>query len=71
MSRTLVLEHPKNSPEFFRISNFPEFEKEYLSKPGFKLIQKENFYMIELIDLGFDVRAYFSNPPLDVQLHIK
>ncbi|MCX6741573.1 MAG: hypothetical protein NTX24_00130 [Candidatus Pacearchaeota archaeon] len=55
----------------FTISNFLKFEKEYLSKPGFKLIQKENFYMIELMDSDFDVRVYFSNPPLDVQLHIR
>lgn len=52
----------------FTISNFKEFEKKYLPKPGFKLIQKENFYMIELMDKNFDVRAYFYNPPLDVQL---
>lgn len=55
----------------FTVSNFPEFEKKYLSKRGFKLIKKENFVMIELVDSGFDVRAYFSNPPLDVQLKIK
>ena len=55
----------------FTISNFPEFEKEYLTKPGFKLMQKPDFYMIELMDSDFDVRAYFSNPPLDEQLGIK
>ena len=55
----------------FTISNFPDFEKKYLSKTGFKLIKKEDFVMIELTDSEFDVRAYFSNPPLDVQLDIK
>ncbi len=55
----------------FTISNFPEFEKKYLTHPGFKLMQKPDFYMIELIDPEFDVRAYFSNPPLAVQLNIK
>jgi hypothetical protein len=55
----------------FTISNFKDFERKYLSKPGFKIIQKDTFYMIELIDPSFDVRAYFSNPPLDVQLNIK
>ncbi len=54
----------------FTISNFPEFEKKYLSKSCFKKIQKDGFYMIELMDSDFDVRAYFSNPPLDVQLKI-
>ena len=55
----------------FTVSNFPEFEKKYLSKRGFKIMQKETFYMIELIDSDFDVRAYFSNPPLDEQLNLK
>ncbi|MBD3359849.1 MAG: hypothetical protein GF365_04055 [Candidatus Buchananbacteria bacterium] len=54
----------------FTISNFNEFEKKYLSKKGFKLIPKENFYMIELMDPEFNVRTYFSNPPLDQQLNI-
>ncbi len=55
----------------FTILDYPKFEKKYLQKPGFKLIKRENFVMIELIDPDFDVRAYFSNPPLDVQLNIK
>ena len=54
----------------FTISNFPEFEKKYLSKSDFKLIQREDFKMVELMDSAFDVRAYFSNPPLDKQLNI-
>ncbi len=54
----------------FTISNFPEFEKKYLSKQGFKKMQKPDFYMIELMDSDFDVRAYFSNPPLDEQLNV-
>ncbi len=62
---------PERGDADFTISNFPEFEKKYLSKPGFKLIQKEDFYMIELMDSNFDVRAYFSNPPLDEQLDLK
>lgn len=55
----------------FTVSNFPDFKKKYLSKVGFKLINREGFEMIELADLEFDVRAYFSNPPLDKQLGIK
>jgi len=54
----------------FTIANFFNFEKEYISKPGFKLIERENFVMIELMDPEFDVRTYFSNPPLDKQLGI-
>jgi len=55
----------------FTVSNFFEFEKKYLPKAGFRLIEREDFVMIELIDSEFDVRAYFSNPPLDIQLNIK
>ena len=55
----------------FTISDFPQFEKRYLSKPGFKIMEKPDFYMIELVDPDFNVRAYFSNPPLDKQLNIK
>lgn len=62
---------PEKGDADFTISNFPEFEKKYLTKTGFKLIKREGFVMIELMDPKFDVRAYFSNPPLDVQLNIK
>jgi len=61
---------PERGDADFTISNFPEFEKKYLSKPGFKIIKKPDFYMIELTDSDFDVRAYFSNPPLDKELNI-
>ena len=54
----------------FTIRNFLDFEKKYLQKRGFKLIPRENFRMIELMDPDFDVRAYFSYPPLDEQLGI-
>ena len=55
----------------FTVSNFSEFKKRYLSKKYFKLIEREDFVMIELVDPDFDVRAYFSNLPLNVQLNIK
>ncbi|MFO8016820.1 MAG: hypothetical protein R6U32_06990 [Candidatus Woesearchaeota archaeon] len=54
----------------FTIPDFPEFEKEYLPKESFRRMEKKGFYMIELMDPGFDVRAYFSNPPLDEQIGI-
>ena len=54
----------------FTISNYSKFKSEYLNKPGFSLIQRENFEMIELINPNFNTRAYFSNPPLDQQLGI-
>ena len=55
----------------FTIGNYPEFKKRYLSKTGFKLIPREKFEMIELVDTRFNVRVYFSNPPLDKQLRIR
>ncbi len=55
----------------FTVSDYPTFKRRYLAKPGFKLIRKnDNFEMIELMDHDFNVRAYFSNPPLDKQLGI-
>lgn len=54
----------------FTVSNFSDFKKKYISKSRFKLIPREGFEMIELIDSQFEVRAYFSNPPLDKQLGI-
>ena len=62
---------PERGDADFTVSNFPEFEKKYLTKTYFKLIKREDFVMIELMDSEFDVRAYFSNPPLDEQLNIK
>jgi hypothetical protein len=54
----------------FTISNYPEFKKKYLLQRGFSLIVRKNFEMIELVDPKFNVRAYFSNPPLDKQLNL-
>lgn len=55
----------------FTVSNYPEFKKKYLSQKGFNLIVRKNFEMIELVDHHFNVRVYFSNPPLNKQLGIK
>jgi len=54
----------------FTISDHLSFKKKYLNKPGFSLIQKENFEMIELYEKGSSVRTYFSFPPLDKQLNL-
>jgi len=54
----------------FTVKNYNEFKNEFLGKKGFKLIERDNFEMIELMESGFNVRTYFSNPPLDVQLKI-
>jgi len=55
----------------FTITNYPEFKRKYLSQKGFSLIVRKNFEMIELVDSQFNVRAYFSNPPLNKQLGIE
>jgi hypothetical protein len=55
----------------FTITNYPEFKRKYLSQKGFSLIIRKNFEMIELVDSQFNVRAYFSNPPLNKQLGIE
>ncbi len=62
---------PEEGDADFTIPNFSSFKKEYLSKKDFKLIKRKNFEMVELIDSAFDVRVYFSNPPLNEQLSIK
>ena len=56
----------------FTVFNYFEFKKKYLPKEWFKLIKKrEDFEMMELMDNGFNVRAYFSIPPLDEHLGIR
>jgi len=62
---------PERGDADFTVANYPEFKKIYLAKDGFKLIKREKFEMIELMDSKFNVRAYFSHPPLDQQLNIK
>lgn len=51
----------------FTVFDYMSFKKTYLSKPGFKLITRPKSEMTELIAKGFNVRAYFSNPPTDKQ----
>jgi len=63
---------PEHGDADFTVPNYADFKKKYLPRKGFKLIRKrEDFEMLELMDPEFDVRVYFSNPPLDKQLNIK
>ena len=62
---------PERGDADFTVSNYSEFKKKYLPKKGFKLISRDNWEMIELMDSESDVRVYFSHPPLDVQLGIR
>lgn len=61
---------PERGDADFTINNYPKFKKEFLNKEEFKLIEREKFEMIELMDSKFNVRGYFSNPPLSKQLKI-
>jgi hypothetical protein len=58
---------PERGDADFTVDLFEDFKQKYLGKTGYKLIPKDGFVMIELIDPQYDVRVYFSNPPLDKQ----
>ncbi len=62
---------PEEGDADFTVFNYPDFKMKHLSESGFKLIERDGFEMIELMNSDFNVRAYFSDPPLDVQLNIK
>ncbi|MCD6230038.1 MAG: hypothetical protein J7K00_04530 [Candidatus Diapherotrites archaeon] len=62
---------PERGDADFTVFNYFDFKNKYLPKDGFKLIERKDFEMIELVNFDFNVRAYFSNPPLDEQLGIK
>ena len=55
----------------FTVSNYEEFKNKYKDNSNFKLIKGKNYEMIELMEEGNEVRAYFSNPPLDEELGLK
>ncbi|MFA6197716.1 MAG: hypothetical protein WC734_00980 [Patescibacteria group bacterium] len=61
---------PERGDADFTLSNYDEFKSVHLTQKGFKLINKIEFEMIELMDPDYNVRVYFSNPPLDKQLGI-
>ncbi len=61
-------EHPDRGDADFTVKNYTTFKAAH---SDFKVIQKENFEMLELMDPAFPVRVYFSNPPLDQQLDIR
>lgn len=51
----------------FSVDDYQSFKEKYLGQENFKLIERENFEMIELMEDGASVRAYFSNPPIEEQ----
>ena len=63
---------PERGDADFTVADYPTFKNSYLPKSRFKLINKrKDFEMIELVDPVFNVRAYFSHPPLDEHLGLK
>ncbi len=62
---------PERGDADFTVSNYEKFKSAVLSKVGFKLIKREDYEMIELIDKSFNVRAYFCNPPFDELLGLR
>lgn len=63
---------PERGDADFTLRDYNSFKEKYLKDAEhFKLIDRGNFEMIELKDPKFDVRSYFSNIPLTVQLGIE
>ncbi len=61
---------PERGDADFTVNDYRVFKNKYILQNNFKLILREKFEMIELMDPDFNVRAYFSHPPLDKQLGI-
>lgn len=64
------LTRPELGDADFTVADYLNFKNKYVSQKGFKLIPREGFEMIELREEGYDVRVYFSYPPLDEQFGI-
>lgn len=64
--------HTQRGDADFTLQDYKSFKEKYLQDVDhFKLIERENFEMIELRDERFPVLVYFSSIPLTVQLGIK
>lgn len=61
---------PERGDADFTVSDYSVFKNIHLDKPGFSLIKREHMEMIELIDLAFNVLAYYSNPTLAEVLNL-
>lgn len=65
------IDHKELGDADFTITNYTKFKNKYLVNKHFILITRLDFEMIELMKRGYDVRVYFSNPPLDQELGIE
>jgi hypothetical protein len=52
----------------FNVPDYQGFKIAVMGKPGFTIIPRADCEMIELMEPGADVRAYFSDPPVETQL---
>lgn len=62
---------PERGDADFTVGDYPKFKEECLAKPQFKLIKREDYEMIELMDQSFNVRAYFSYPTIGKILNVE
>lgn len=53
---------PEMGDADFTVKDYALFKRDALDKDGFKLIVRQDFEMIELVEDNSDVRVYFSNP---------
>lgn len=62
---------PERGDADYNVEDYEEFKRKHLRLKGFKLIERKDHEMIELMETGADVRVYFSNPHIDKVLGIK
>ena len=55
---------PERGDSDFDARNFLSFKEKYLIKTGFSLIARDEFEMIEVVSPKYNVRIYFSDPPV-------
>ena len=62
---------PERGDADYNVNNYIEFKKKHLQLKGFKLIERKDHEMIELMEFGADTRVYFSNPHVDKLLGVE
>ncbi len=62
---------PERGDADYNVENYEEFKEKHLHLNGFKLIERPDHEMIELMESGADVRVYFSNPHVDKLLGVE
>lgn len=62
---------PERGDADFTVKGYPSFRDRCLRQKGFRLVVREGFEMVELMEPGCEVRAYFSHPTLGEMLGIR